>query len=270
MRPLAIAAALLCSPAFAQSMVTPDPVALMRRSVAAEKANSAKAQQYTYRYYKVNIDFDKNGKESERRSETWDIIGLEGSTYRKLVMRNDKPLPPKEKKREDDRQQKEAERRRKETPEERRNRTLSFSYSFYFPYARAADIYDLRYAGEEAVEGRPAYVVEGSPKPGFHPANDSEKESLNYRFKIWLDREDLVSSRIELEVIGDHSRMQKGSIVYGLDWRNEDGVWLSKVVTFKYTAKFFKMLTARGEMTGTYTDYKKFQVDSRILDVVEK
>src|SRR5436190_4891792 len=160
MRPLEIAAALLCSHAFAQSAVTPDPVALMRRSVAAEKANSAKAQQYTYRYYNVNVDFDKNGKESERRSETWDIIGLEGSTYRKLVMRNDKPLPPKEKKREDDRQQKEAERRRKETPEERRNRTLSFSYSFFFPYARAADIYDLRYVREETVEGRPAYVLE--------------------------------------------------------------------------------------------------------------
>jgi hypothetical protein len=113
-------------------------------------------------------------------------------------------------------------------------------------------------------------VIEGTPKPGFRPSNDNEKESLSYRMKIWLDREDLVSSRIELEVVGEHSRMQKGSFIYGLDWRNEEGVWLSKVVNFKYTAKFFKLVTARGEMTSTYTDYKKFQVDSRILDIVEK
>ena len=36
---------------------------------------------------------DASGKETERETETWDIIGLEGSTYReKLILRDDTSL----------------------------------------------------------------------------------------------------------------------------------------------------------------------------------
>src|SRR5689334_1580333 len=105
-----------------------DAVEIARKSVEAVKANNAKMRQYAYREYKVTWDLDKNGKETDRRTETWEVIGLEGSAYRKLVQRDDKPLSSKEQKREDERLRKEAELRRKETPEERRRRLFSFSY----------------------------------------------------------------------------------------------------------------------------------------------
>src|SRR5262245_21577555 len=158
---------------------TPDPVDLMRRSAKAEKENNSKRRQYAYREYKVNRDFDKNGKETGRETETWEVIGLEGSTYRKLIMRNDKPLPHKEQRREDERLVKETERRKKETPEERRRRTLSISYSFNFPYERAAELYELRDVGGEDVRGRRTHIVEGTPRSGFRPSTDDEKEALN-------------------------------------------------------------------------------------------
>ncbi len=56
---------------------------------------------------------DKNGKETDRNTETWDVIGLEGSAYRKLIQRDDKTLVPKEQKKEDERLAKEIEQRRK-------------------------------------------------------------------------------------------------------------------------------------------------------------
>ncbi|HLK65273.1 MAG TPA: hypothetical protein VKU19_17660 [Bryobacteraceae bacterium] len=244
----------------------PDPLALARTSMEANHANGLKASQYAYREYKVQRDLDTNGKETGRNTQTWDVIGLEGSTYRKLIMRNDKPLPAKEQKREDERLRKETELRRKETPEERRNRTFSFSYSLSFPYQKLADMYDLRYAGEETVDGIPASVIEGTPKPGYQATSSNEREALNYKVKLWLAKPDCNMARMELEVVGDHSRMQKGTNVRFESARHDDGVWLTSLITFRFTAKFFKMLNARGEMTMTFSDYHKFQVDSRMVD----
>jgi hypothetical protein len=269
MRTAAISALLLTCLAYAQT-TPPDPVELMRRSTAAQKDNSVKVRQYTFHEYKVNRELDKDGKETGRETETWEVMGLEGSWYRKLVTQNDKPLPPKVQKREDDRLRQEAERRKRETPDERKKRLLSFSYSFIFPYARAADIYDLQFRGEETVRGRRAYRVEGSPKPGFHPATDDEKEALNYQMNVWLDAEDLCFARVEMEVVGDHSRVKRGSLIQQDSARNEDGVWLPTAIAFRYNVRFFKMIGGRGEHTTTYSDYRKFQVDSRILDASGK
>ena len=264
MRILPILALATVSGALAQPAV--DALELIRRTAAPEKDNSGKASQYAYREYWVTREMDKNGKETSRKTETWDVIGLEGSTYRKLILRNDQPLAPKEQKREDNRLAKEAALRRKESPEQRRNRLFSFSYSVRFRYDRMTDLYDLRYAGEELVDGRPAYVIEGLPKPGLRPRDAEDKETLNYGVKAWIDQQDLVHSRLQLTVITDDSRMRKGTMIDTISSRNEAGVWLAKELRFPYNLKFLKMIDARGELSATYSDYRKFQVDSRIVD----
>jgi len=255
----------LTSIAYGQAS-NPNPVELMRKSAVTLKANEEKMRQYAYRERQLTRVVDKNGKETNRHSETWDVIGLEGSAYRRLVMKDDKPLPPKEEKREEERLRKETEKRKKETPEQRRNGPFSFSYAFSFPYEKAAEIYDLRYTGEETMAGRRVWVIEGLPKPGFRPTNDQEKEALNYRLKVWLDQEDLVFSRVELEIITDRSRLQKGSAIRGDDVKSEDGVWLPSEVRIDFQFRFFKLPGPRGDSVITFTDYHKFQVDSRVLE----
>ena len=254
----------------------PDPLELMRKSAQADKANGEKESQYAYREYKVTRQIDKNGKETDRETETWDVIGLEGSSYRRLVLKNDKALPPKDERREAERLQKETDRRKRESPEARRNRLFSLSYSFSFPYDKVADLDDLRYAGEETVAGRRAWVVEGYPKPGLRPAGDQEREALNYRMKTWIDQEDYMCSRLELEVITDHSRMQKGSVIRVENFKSNDGndgndgVWLARQAAIDYDIRFFKLMGVRGSILSTYSDYHKFQVDSRIIEAGEK
>ena len=86
----------------------PDPVEIGRKSVQATAENHKKAHQYAYRQYYVNRELNDKGKETGRETKTWDVIGLEGSTYKKLVMKNDKPLSSKDQKGEDDRLHKEV------------------------------------------------------------------------------------------------------------------------------------------------------------------
>jgi hypothetical protein len=261
----ALILALLGSRALAQPP-RPDAVELFLRSAQVEKANSDKARQYAYREYRVNQEIDKNGNESNRQTETWDVIGLEGDTYRKLILRNDQPLAPKEQKREDERLAQETARRK---GQKGRKGLFSFSFSYgvrSLAPERTAALFDLEFKGTEEVDGRVAYVVEGMPKANAHPANANERENLNYRLKMWIDQEDCMRSRGEMEVIGEHSRMQKGSLIESSNARNETGVWLPKEFRFRFNLRILKMGTVRGDMRGTYSDYRKFRVDSEVVE----
>jgi hypothetical protein len=63
-----------------------------------------------------------------------------------------------------------------------------------------------------------------------------------------------------MEVVGDHSRVKRGSLIQQDSARNEDGVWLSHRDRLpRTTFRFFKMIGGRGEHTTTYSDYRKFQ-----------
>jgi hypothetical protein len=54
-----------------------DPVDLIRESIKAEARNRIKAASYTHQEYLVRRHLDSKGKETERNSETWDVIALE-------------------------------------------------------------------------------------------------------------------------------------------------------------------------------------------------
>jgi len=251
------------------ALAQPNAIDLFLLSAQAEKANSEKISEYTYREYKVTQEIDKDGKETDRQTETWDVIGLEGSTYRKLILRNDQPLEPKEQKREDERLAKETALRRKETPGQRQKRLLSFSFTYSvgrLEPERTVALFDLAFKGEEEVDGRAAYVIEGTPKPGARPANANEKENLNYRMKMWIDREDYARSRSESEVIGEHSRPQKGTVIELRNGRDETGTWLPKEFRFRFNLRILKVGSARGDIRLTYSDYRRFQVDSQVLE----
>ena len=253
--------------AFGQS---PDPIELIRQSDKAEKDNNQKVLQYAFREYKVTQDFDKNGKQTDRHTETWDVVGLEGSIYRKLIQRHDQPLAPKEQKKEDERLAKETALRRKENPEQRRKRSLSFSYSLgSLPPERFIKLFDLQLQGEEAADGRTAYLIVATPKADARPENANEKENLNYRIRVWIDRDDRVGSRRELEVITDASRMQRGSLIEFTCARNDAGVCLINQIHIRYHLRFLKLANVRGDVAQTFSDYKRFQVDSRVVEARE-
>jgi hypothetical protein len=49
-----------------------------------------------------------------------------------------------------------------------------------------------------------------------------------------------------------------------------DDVWVTKKLMFEFSARVVKLFTARGVMTDTFSDYRKFQVDSNIVEFTEK
>jgi hypothetical protein len=90
-----------------------DANAILRLYLAADELNDKKAEQYTFVEDRIWFDRDKNGEFKQNRSETAEMIFVEGIAYRKLVARNGKPLDAKEKAKVDKVMRETAEQRRK-------------------------------------------------------------------------------------------------------------------------------------------------------------
>jgi hypothetical protein len=242
----------------------PDVGEILRKADEFNKKNGPQADLYAYREYIVNTEVDKDGKEQSRKTETWDVIGLEGAPYRKLILRDDKSLSIKEQKSEDKRLAEETKKRQKEK-DQPKNKVLSFSYTIsYNP--QSAHLFDFSYVGEEAINGRPAYIIEGVPKPTAKPANDNEKELLHYRVKHWIDEQDFAGARFDMEVVTPGSRLQQGSVISVVTRSLDDGVWVMSELQFDFNIRFFKVAGNRGRVVTTHSDFHKFEVSSRIVE----
>src|SRR3954454_25215737 len=103
-----------------------DPVELVRRATELDRRNTEVARNYTYLQRQEQRDTDSNGRVKKTESTTFDVTLLEGSPYRRLVARNDRPLSAKEQQQEEAKLQKSIEERRGETPEQRDRRVAEW------------------------------------------------------------------------------------------------------------------------------------------------
>jgi hypothetical protein len=102
--------------------VAQDPRDLVRRAIELDHRNAELSRNYTFLQRNQVKEFDGGGKLKRSDLRTWDVTLLEGSPYRRLVMRNDQPISPEEQKTEQEKLQASIEQRRKETDEQRDRR----------------------------------------------------------------------------------------------------------------------------------------------------
>ena len=69
-----------------------DANAILRRYMEADKLNDKKAERYTFMEDRVWFGRDKNRELKQNRSETRELIFIEGLEYSKLVSHNGQPL----------------------------------------------------------------------------------------------------------------------------------------------------------------------------------
>jgi hypothetical protein len=255
---------LLAGRLHAEAQPGPDIAELLRISAEEARANEPKTKQYLYREYVVSNELNNKGEPTSRHTETWEVIGLEGSDYRNLIQRDDMPLSSKEQKKEDERLRKETEKRVKKHGLKIPN-PIQRSYSFGYGVGDER-FFDFRYVGDEAIGGRPAYMLEGTPKPVLKPANDHEKQLFVSRVKLWIDQEETYESGFEIEVTGDGSNMRPGTRIGFTQMRMDDGTWLIQEFRWRMLVKPLRVINVGFEKVATRSDYHKFVVDSKILE----
>jgi hypothetical protein len=253
---------------------TRDPLEIVRRSTELDRRNTEISRSYTYLERQEHRDLDSNGKLKKTESETRDVTLLEGSRYRRLVSRNDQPLSPKEQRQEEERLQKSIEDRRKETPEQRERRVADWERRQQKQSEQLKELpeaFTFTLAGEEALNGGEVFVIDGAPKPGFRPKSGSAAIFSKIKLRLWIDKKDYRWVKIDLESLdtitfgGFLIRLAKGSHVHIENARINNEVWLPKRAVIKGSVRIALVHLMRGEIIYTYSDYKKFQTDSRVL-----
>lgn len=274
---------ILCSPIFllcfqAQAARAQDDGARLAELLARMKANMSRngllAQQYTSVELWHNVNFDKSGKKTLDESAKFENVFVEGLPYRKKVEENGKPLTGKAAEEEQKRYDKAVEERKKMSIEEKR-RGLHLSYTYSWPLCCLATLFDNRAVGHETIDGRDTIEVVSTPKPDARPANEGEKSALNWMETTWIDGLDAMPARIEVELLRDEGHFAKGMTnhsdyerLVGLPATGtgpESAVWLQKSFVGRFRFKLL-WIGATGETDQTWSDFKRFHVDMRLLE----
>ena len=262
---------IVCLPAILGAQ---DPREIVRRGVETDSKNVEIARNYTYFQRLEMRILDGSGKVKNTQTQTWDVTFLEGSLYQRLVARNDQPLSPKEEKKEEDKLSKMLEQRRKETPEQRQRRIADSERQQarqHEPMKELPDAFDFRLIGEEALASGEAYAIDAAPKPGYKPKLRSAAYFPKVKGRLWIDKTDYHWAKVEMETLDTISfggfliRLGKGGHLVLEQAHVNQEVWLQKSVTVRATARLALIKGFHGELIMTFSDYKKFQVDSRVV-----
>ncbi len=265
---LTLCAAVLGWPAAAQ-----DARDIVLRSLEVDKHSEAIARQYTFIERSDQRILNSNGSLKKRTLRTHDLTLLEGSPYRRLIEKDDKPLPPDEEKKEQEKLRKSIEQRQKETEAQRARRIAGWERQRKKQrdlLTEIPDAYNLRLLPPEQLNGHDMYVIEAIPRPGYRPRLPDARFFQKIKGRIWISKDDYAWVKVEAEVLDTLSwgfvlaRIQKGARMTFEQVRVNDEVWLPKSVTFRLGARVMLVSSIRAEVDLTFKNYRKFQSDSRI------
>lgn len=247
---------------------------IVSKALERDSQNTKLAPNYTYLQRQDTRELERSGKERSRRIETWDITFLEGSPYRRLVARNDQPLSAEEQQREEEKLRWSLDERRRETSEQKERRMAEWrrrQQRQREPVHEVLDAFDFSPAVEEVWNGRQVYRIDGTPKPGYKPKSTFSVFLPKVKLRLWIDAADFQAARLEIEAIDTISfagfllRFEKGTRIAIEQTRVNDEIWLPRSVSVNAAARVLLVKSFNREMEYTFSDYKKFQVDSRVV-----
>jgi hypothetical protein len=247
---------------------------IVRRSVQLDHRNLEIARNYTYLERQVQRQFDGSGKLKQQTVRTWDVTLQEGSPYRRMVERDDRPLSDAEQRNEDQKLLQNIEARRKETPQQRDRRIAEWDRrreKQREPMREIPDAFDFRLVGEQTLNGGTAYVIDATPKPGYKSKTTAGAFLRKMRARLWIDKDDYQWIKLDAETLDTVAfgafliRIGKCARITMEQTRVNHEVWLPKHIALEGSARLFLIKGIHMQLDLTYTAYKKFQADSRVV-----
>lgn len=254
------------------------PREIVIESMAANEKNFRLARNYTFVERTERRSLDGAGQVKEKQSRTWDITLLEGSPYRRLLERDDKPLAEKEARKEQEKLDKSIAERRKETEAQRAKRITEYERGRERErdlVREVADAFDFRIAGGERVDSRDVWVIEATPRAQYQPRSRMAKALPHFKGKLWIDKESHEWVKMEAEAIDTVSfgffvvRVEKGAHLVFEQTRVNEEVWLPRRVVAQASARIGLVKKYRQQVEVTYKNYRKFQTDARLVPAGE-
>jgi hypothetical protein len=229
--------------------------------------------------HQIDRQFDGSGKPKSQIDRTWDVTFQDGSPYRRLVARNGVALTAQEQQAEDEKMQWNIAERRKETKEQRDKRIAEWRKRLdrqREPLNEVPDAFDFRITREEPMQGAGTWVIDGTPKPSFKPKSTSASILQKMKARIWISKRDYHWIKLEAETLDTFTygafllRIGKGAHITMEQARVSGDVWLPTRIALAGSARILLVKGVHAQLDIMYSDYKKFDVDSRAVSTGEK
>lgn len=263
----------------AKGMLSEEQMRQLFRVVADKDVENDKRQRdYTYIQREEQHKLDGKGEVKSTEVRTSEILMLYGEPVERLISKDDKPLSSKDADKEEKKIQKIIDKHQHESDKDREKRLAKEEKDredgrkFVL---EVADAYNFRSDGIEKLQGRDTYVIDAEPRPGFQPKMKYANLLPKFRFRIWIDKDELQWTKLDAVCIDTVSfglflaRFHKGTRVVIEQTRINDEVWMPKHLDVKVDVKLALLKTFNVNVDTTYSDYKKFRTGAKIVGVEE-
>lgn len=253
---------------------TNDPKEIVRRAMETDQRDFELSRNYTYEERRVSAMLDKHGKDKHKEVETYDWTVLYGEPYDRLMQKDDKPLNAKEEQKQQEKVDKFIEKRKNESEKDRKKRQEKEEKERREDRAFATDIanaYDFTLVGEDRVDGRDVYIIDATPRKGFHPTQPHADMLPKLKGRVWIDKKDYGWAKIHVETLDTISwgfflvRIHKGTEMTFEQTRANHEVWLPGKILVSGGARIALFLNPNINLESDYSNYKKFTTGTRIL-----
>lgn len=223
--------------------------------------------QYTFTERQTERRLDSDGKVKSVSSATYEVYpsAEPGHTYRRLVERDGKPLPPDDLAKEDRKQQEKEAKAAARSPsvQAERHRKENEAIDELFR------LYEIRFVGRVALEGRDAILATFSPRPAVETATKAGRILKKFAGRAWIDEKDRQLVRVEADLTDDLSfgfgilaKLRKGAHAEMTRRKVNNEIWLPSEVRFTGHARVFLVKGLNIDTLSEYSDYKKFTVET--------
>jgi hypothetical protein len=237
------------------------PIALDARQIVTQSLVAAELSwqaRNAYIYMERDEDrrLDSAGQVQSQNVDVTKMTLVNGIRFEELIEHNGQlPSADDQKKRDVD-----IEKLKHETTAEQAERLRKDQENRSFLHV-LLDAFDFRLVGEVIVDGRPTYVLEATPHPGYHASGKYGKLLARVQGKLWVDKQDFGWVKVDGEVTQSFSmglfvaRVQRGSHILLEQISLGDAVWVPKRLEVRASARILFLKSLELDRILTYSDY---------------
>jgi hypothetical protein len=249
------------------ALLAQDPRDIVRKSVELDQADWARMKDYTWIARETDRSLDSGGHVKSEKTDEWETVILFGEPHHRMLERDGKPLTADDQRKEQQKLDKAVAKLERESPEQRARREAQYEKE----REKVPDLFDFKLLGDEKIDGHDVWVISATPKPGYRPKHSDAKPLLKVQAKMWIDKAEYQWVRLEAETTATISfglfiaRLNPGAKLVFEQTRVNDEVWLPKREIISGAGRVGLVKKLAGEQEVTWNDYRKFQVDSKVV-----
>lgn len=255
---------------------SPGAAEIVRKSVAVDNRHEELRRDYTYDVVSQLRELDDAGRVKKTTSTRTEVVSLGPRRLRLLVERNGKPLAADEAKKEKERYEKAAQEvarmsvaeKEKRMAEQRHQDTAEREKFQHIP-----DAFEFTLLGEQVINGRPAWQIRAVPIRSY--SGPWAFILRNVEATLWIDKADSAWVRAEADTLDTISfgwflaRIGKGTRMTFESAKVNDEIWAPAKASLSANARLALVKALRVDQELSFTRYRRFQADSRIVSAEE-